>query len=195
MIIVKPSVEIVNPIPYETMLDTVEHAIRNCYQSFDKIKEGSAENIIRGIIKSGHDAMIEFSDITVKLETDRAVLAQLSRHRLLSLAVQSQRYVNYSKQKFGEEIRVVIPQGLNDESYERLYPNAPRRRQDRKPLYVENSAYYITDAETLRETKSVLGTRINGFIISEREAVDINEPLDILKVEAILRENNLKGIR
>ena len=52
MIIVKPSVELVNPMPYETMLNTVEHAIRNCYQSFDKIKEGSAENIIRGIINT-----------------------------------------------------------------------------------------------------------------------------------------------
>lgn len=118
MIIVKPSVEIVNPQPYNTVLETVEKAIRNCYKSEDKIKEGSAENIIRGIIKSGHEAMIEFADITVSITTDRSVSHQIVRHRLCNFAQQSQRYVNYSKDKFGQEIKVVVPQGLNDEAYE-----------------------------------------------------------------------------
>ncbi len=76
-----------------------------------------------------------------------------------------------------------------DGSFGRLYPDAPRRRQDRKPLYVENSAYYITDVKALRETNSVLGNKVNGFVISEREAVDINEPVDLLVAEALLKEN------
>lgn len=118
MKIVKPSVEIINPVKYGTVLNTVELAIRNCYQSYDKMKEGSAEGIIRGIIKSGHDAMLEFADIVVKVTTDRAVSHQLVRHRLCNFAQQSQRYVNYSKQKFGEEIKVIVPEGLNNESYE-----------------------------------------------------------------------------
>ena len=33
--------------------------------------------------------------------------------------------------------------------FERLYPDAPRRRQERKPLYKENSAYYITSVNAL----------------------------------------------
>lgn len=119
MIIIKPSVELVNPPSYEIMLNTVETAARNCYQSFDKMKDGSAEGIIRALIKSGHEAMIEFADITVMLTTDRAVLAQLTRHRIgTSFAVQSQRYVNYSKEKFGENIKVIVPEGLSDEAYE-----------------------------------------------------------------------------
>lgn len=72
--------------------------------------------------------------------------------------------------------------------YGRLYPEAPRRRQERDPLYIENSAYYITSVRALRETRSVLGTRVNGFLISEREGMDINEPLDLIVAEALLNE-------
>ena len=74
-------------------------------------------------------------------------------------------------------------------NFERLYKNAPRRRQDREPLYVENSAYYITDLNALRKTNSVLGTSVNGFVIDADEAVDINDMIDIMIVESILDKN------
>lgn len=73
--------------------------------------------------------------------------------------------------------------------FERLFKNAPRRRQEREPLYVENSAYYMTDVAALRETGSILGTKVNGFVISEYEAVDINEKIDIYITEGILVGN------
>ena len=75
-----------------------------------------------------------------------------------------------------------------DDSFSRLYPEAPRRRQERAPLYSENSAYYITEVKALRDTMSVLGTRANGFIISDVEAVDINEPIDIVLAESLLNQ-------
>lgn len=62
----------------------------------------------------------------------------------------------------------------------RLYPDAPRRRQDRKPLYIENSCLYATTVKALRETRSVLGTKVKGYLIGEREALDINEPIDLV---------------
>lgn len=74
-----------------------------------------------------------------------------------------------------------------DGRFERLQKNAPRLRQKRKPLYSENSAYYITNVDALRKTCSVLGTRANGYIISDVEAVDINEPIDILIAESLLQ--------
>lgn len=74
--------------------------------------------------------------------------------------------------------------------FERLYPNAPRRRQERKPLYMENSCIYITSVDSLLATKSVLGYRPNGFIISEEEGMDINEPIDIKIIEGIMGGNN-----
>ena len=112
MKIIQPSVEIVNPIDYKTMLNTVELAIRNCYQSQDKIEEGSAEKIIKNCLSWNHFSVLEFADVTVKLVTDRAVLSQLSRQRLLSLAVQSQRYCNYAKDRFGRDISFIEPCGL-----------------------------------------------------------------------------------
>lgn len=72
--------------------------------------------------------------------------------------------------------------------YRRLYPDAPRRRQDRDPIYIENSAVYITDKQSLIETGSVLGHAVNGYVIPEREGVDINEPIDILLAEELLKE-------
>lgn len=78
---------------------------------------------------------------------------------------------------------------INPGQYERLFKDAPRRRQERKPLYVENSAYYITDIAALRKTGSVLGTAVNGFVIDEYEAVDINEMVDIYITEGIMTKN------
>lgn len=76
-----------------------------------------------------------------------------------------------------------------EEHYRRLYPDAPRRRQDREPIYIENSAVYITDRNSLKETNSVLGYHINGYVIPEREGIDINEPIDILLAEELLKES------
>lgn len=73
--------------------------------------------------------------------------------------------------------------------YRRLYPDAPRRRQDRNPIYIENSAVYITDKQSLIETGSVLGHAVNGYVIPEREGVDINEPIDILLAEELVKGN------
>ena len=75
-------------------------------------------------------------------------------------------------------------------NFERLNKNAPRRRQEREPLYVENSAYYITGLDALRKTNSVLGTSVNGFVIDADEAVDINVMTDIYVAEAMLSAKN-----
>lgn len=73
-----------------------------------------------------------------------------------------------------------------DGGYARLFPDAPRRRQERDPLYIENSALYITKRETLLSRHSVLGEHINGYLLSEVEGIDINEPNDIKLAEFYL---------
>jgi len=115
MKIITQSVEIVNPQDYKTMMNTVELAIRNCYASHDKMKEGSAEKIIMNCLSWNHFSVLEFADITVKLTTTREVLLQISRHRLSSFAVQSQRYCNYSKDRFGHDISFIQPLSITDE--------------------------------------------------------------------------------
>lgn len=73
-------------------------------------------------------------------------------------------------------------------NYHRLYPDAPRRRQDRKPLYIENSCLYATTVEALRETHSVLGGNAQGFLIDQREALDINEPIDLVLANLLMKK-------
>ena len=70
----------------------------------------------------------------------------------------------------------------------RLFVDAPRRRQLRDPVYIENSALYITKTEVLLQTKSVLGDggRVNGYVISEIEGLDINEYVDLQIAECYL---------
>ena len=118
MRIIEPKAELVNPIPYKQMLNTVELAIRNCYQSYDKMKDGSDEAIIKGCIARQHFSPLEFGNVAVHLITDRAVMAQLTRHRIASYAIMSQRYVNYSKDKFGNSIEFIQPNGLSDAAYD-----------------------------------------------------------------------------
>lgn len=52
---------------------------------------------------------------TFKFITDQGVLREITRHRVFSFAVESTRYCNYSKDKFGEEITFIMPCWMNEE--------------------------------------------------------------------------------
>ena len=91
--------EIIDDFDENYILKKIERIARTCYKSEDKITDDSisARNLVRGLIKSGHEAMLEHVSISVKFITDRAVSHELVRHRLCSFAQESQRYVNYDK--------------------------------------------------------------------------------------------------
>lgn len=95
MKIVKQSYEILSPIDADYIYKQIEKAARTCYKSEDKIKDGSAEKMVRGLVKRQHEAMLEHASITVKFVTDRAIANEIVRHRLCSYAQESTRYVNY----------------------------------------------------------------------------------------------------
>ena len=109
MRIIKPKVEILTPIDGQAILKHIEQVGRVCYKSEDHINEESAEKFVAGIIKSGHEAVIEHFNITVKFVTDRGISHEIVRHRVASYAQESTRYCNYSKDKFDNEITVVKP--------------------------------------------------------------------------------------
>lgn len=109
MKIIHPRVELINPPEYKELLNIVETAGRVCYKSEDKIREGSAEEFIRNVIKRGHEAVIEHGVLTVKFICDRGVTHEIVRHRLASYCQESTRYCNYSATKFGSEITVIQP--------------------------------------------------------------------------------------
>lgn len=107
--IIEPSVEILTPLNGKEILKHLEICARNCYKSEDKITDESAPKMIKKLIEMGHEAMIEHFSISLKLVTDTGVLKDLSRHRLVSFAVESTRYCMYAKDKFGNEISVMRP--------------------------------------------------------------------------------------
>jgi len=114
MKIIDPSYEILTPIDGKEILQTVEKIARTCYKSEDKISEGTAEKMIGNLIKNGHEAMIEFFDITVKFIHNRGFSHEMVRHRLCSFAQESTRYCNYSADKFRNEITVIRPYWFAD---------------------------------------------------------------------------------
>lgn len=113
MILIKPRIVEIDPIDRETTLRKIESAARNCYQSnMASTTEGSAK-FVAGLVKSGHMAPVELGGMfNVKIQTSRSVLAELSRHRLASLCVSSQRYVNESKNQYG--VTFVIPTNISE---------------------------------------------------------------------------------
>lgn len=110
MRIVKPRVSIESNISYAETLRIVENATRVCYKSEDKIKEGSAEKLIKGVIKAKHFGCIEHVSLTVKFICDRACSHQLVRHRLMSFNQKSQRYCKE------DNLEVIKPEGLKNTS-------------------------------------------------------------------------------
>ena len=116
MKIIEPKVEIISAIDGEKMLKQIELAARNCYKSEDKITEdcSSAKKIITMLMSKHHDAMLEFADIIVRLTCDIGVYKDLTRHRHCSFAIESTRYCNYSKEKFGNEITFIKPCNMED---------------------------------------------------------------------------------
>jgi thymidylate synthase (FAD) len=93
--VIPAEVNILTPLTPERcreMLLICEYAGRTCYQSKPK---GDPEKFINGIVKSGHESVIEHQTITVEFVTDRACANELVRHRIAAYSQESTRYVNY----------------------------------------------------------------------------------------------------
>ena len=109
MKIISPSVELIDCPPWEEIFKNLERCGRVCYKSEDRITPVSAEKFIKGVIKSGHESVLEHEKITVKVTCDRGVSHEIVRHRLASYSQESTRYCNYSNEKFGSELTFINP--------------------------------------------------------------------------------------
>lgn len=107
MIVSQPTIEIINEPSYEAMLEKIEKIGRVCYKSEENIREGSAETFIRGIIKRGHESVIEHESISVRVICDRGVTHEIVRHRVASYSQESTRYCNYTNDKFENQITCI----------------------------------------------------------------------------------------
>ncbi len=93
----------VSPSPEET----VALAAKLCYAGGDvdallqKISQNDQAAFVEKVMGMGHESVLEHASFTFLVEgVSRALLAQLTRHRIASFSVQSQRYVDY-EQGFG----------------------------------------------------------------------------------------------
>lgn len=116
MRIIAPSTEILTPLDGTAILKHIELCGRVCYKSEGLMTEDSMERFVRGIIKRGHEAVLEHSSFSVRFIVDRGVSHEIVRHRLASYCQESTRYCNYADDKFGEEITVIRPYYLEEGS-------------------------------------------------------------------------------
>lgn len=62
----------------------------------ERISAGDQAAFIRRLLEMGHESVLEHATFTFGIEgISRVLLAQLTRHRMASFSVQSQRYVSY----------------------------------------------------------------------------------------------------
>lgn len=97
------------PDDAERIMKKIEACGRVAYKSENRIKDGSAEEFVRSLIKMGHESVLEHASLTAKFIVDRGISHELVRHRIASFTQESTRYCNYSQDKFGNEITVVAP--------------------------------------------------------------------------------------
>lgn len=99
---------------------TVACAAKLCYANttigdlYDGLTDEKAESFVEMLAAIGHESPIEHVSFTFGIEgVSRAFLAQITRHRLASYSVQSQRYVKMDKFSF------VVPPEIEADSQAR----------------------------------------------------------------------------
>lgn len=118
MKIINATFEIIDNVDPIDMMKKIEKIGRVCYKSEDKITQDSSENFIKGIIKRGHESVIEHEKISVRIICDRGVSHEIVRHRIASYSQESTRYCNYSKDNFGNELTFIRPVFWDEDSKE-----------------------------------------------------------------------------
>ena len=113
---VKPSVELLafTPNPEQT----IAVAAKLCYSdsTISQLAEGVADKdiskFIGKLVEMGHLSPIEHASFTFGIEgVSRSLLAQITRHRIASFSVKSQRYVSANK---GEVFNYILPPAIEE---------------------------------------------------------------------------------
>lgn len=119
MKIVQAQVTPITPLNGQAILKRIEEIARTCYRSEDKITADgkSAEQIVGALVKAGHWAMLEHATISMRYLSNIAAYKDLTRQRMASYAVESTRWCNYNKGKFGSEIKFIEPVEIPKDHY------------------------------------------------------------------------------
>lgn len=84
--------------------ETIALGARLCYSRatvdtlMERVSQQDQEEFVHRLMDMGHESVFEHTSFTFAMEgVSRTLLAQITRHRLASFSVQSQRYVSYEK--------------------------------------------------------------------------------------------------
>ena len=113
MKLIKPKVEILDKLDGEQVINRIATVARTCYKSEDLSTPEKDLALVKRLVESKHEAMLEFVDVTVKFTTSIGITREIIRHRLASYANESTRYCDYSKDKFKNKITFIIPSYLD----------------------------------------------------------------------------------
>ena len=121
MKIINPEIQVEQYNPIKIMRN-IERAMRNCYKSEDKMTEDSYNKLLKMAVVSGHGSVMEHEKITVKITCDVGHYKDLCRHRAgTAFSIESTRYCNYSKGKFGNELKFIKPVFYTDSWQEKEF--------------------------------------------------------------------------
>ena len=158
MKLIKPKVEILDQLDERTVIGRIASVSRTCYKTEDLSTPDKDQALVKRLIESKHEAMLEFVDVTVKFTCSRAIAQEITRHRMASYAMESQRYVCYARDKFNHEITYIIPShaGYDEGEYSLKYEiaNGPFLNS----LLYSEKAYFdlIEDGWNAQEARDVL---------------------------------------
>lgn len=178
MKVVKAGYEILDNLNGEEILKKLELIARVCYKSEDKITDGSAERMVRSLIKSGHEAMLEHYSFSVKFIVDRGVSHEIVRHRLASFAQESTRYCNY-----GGDVTFIEPTVLGLEDKVDHYGYTARYFWEHSVEVAETAYKSMLDAgATPQEARSVLPNSTKTEVVM---TANLREWRHFLKLRAV----------
>lgn len=147
MIILEPELKIKKYDPIQIM-QNLEEACRTCYRSEDKITEDSYKNLLANCINRGHESILEHEKVTIRMLCDLGVYKDLTRHRHANFSIESTRYCNYSKDKFGNELKFINP--VNMKNDELRYDIWEKCMQQIENNYMDMSSIMGTTPDQLR---------------------------------------------
>lgn len=114
--------KLVDPVIYiedydgKKIMHRIERACRTCYRSEALITEDSYKTLLKNCLNRGHESILEHEKVSIRMMCDLGVYKDITRHRLASFSIESTRYCNYGKDKFGSELKFMKPCNIEEET-------------------------------------------------------------------------------
>lgn len=150
----------------------IERGARTCYNSFDKMGEGTDEKLFNTIVKQHHhNSVSEHGVVTFNITTSRSVMTQITRHRIASYSVESQRYCKYGNTKHGE-LKVIPPMKLRSEEAFKIWEDGMNRDEE---AYAE----LLVLGEKPEDAREVLS---NSVAVNMQMTINVSSLRNFLKL-------------